>query len=84
MEFAFRYEVMENLFFQDLVHPTKHVDEFKTQVFTAGINYYIVGHNAKLQVTYNWVDEETPDQGPHRQVREVRNDNLLISFQVGW
>ena len=83
IELAFRYEVMENLFFQDLVQPGRHVDEFKTQVYTAGLNYYIVGHNAKLQLTYNWVDEETPDQA-FRQVREVRNDNLLVNFQVGW
>jgi hypothetical protein len=83
MEFTFRYEVMQNLFFQDLAQPLRKVDLFKTQVLTAGINYYIKGNNAKLQVTYNWVNEETPDNGP-RQLREVRNDNLLINFQVGW
>jgi hypothetical protein len=83
MEFTFRYEVMQNLFFADHADPTRHLNLYKTQVFTAGINYYIKGNNAKLQVTYNWVNEETPDLGD-RQLREVRNDNLLINFQVGW
>lgn len=83
MEFTFRYEVMQNLFFQDLAQPAHHTDVFNTRVFTAGVNYYIVGNNAKLQVTYNWVGEETPDEG-FRQLREVRNDNLLVNFQVGW
>jgi hypothetical protein len=83
MEFTFRYEAMQNLFFQDLVDPLEKVDLFKTQVYTAGINYYIMGHNAKIQVTYNWVFEETPSNG-YRQLREVRNDNFMFNFQVGW
>ena len=80
-EFTFRYDVMENLLFADLVYPSRRFDEFKTQVYTAGLNYYIRGHNAKIQVNYNWVNEEAPDES-WRQVREVRNDNLMVNFQI--
>jgi hypothetical protein len=93
MEFTFRYETMKNLFVPDLVHYTRRIDVFATEVFTAGINYYIKGHNAKLQLNYNWVDEEVREGAPtgvvtqqtgHRYVREVRNDNFVVNFQVGW
>ncbi|MCZ7646423.1 MAG: OprO/OprP family phosphate-selective porin [Planctomycetota bacterium] len=88
MEFVFRYDVMENLFYSDLDNPTRELDVFKTQVITAGINYYIKGHNAKIQLNYNWVNEDDDsDSGAgagSRQTREVRNDNLVLNFQVGW
>lgn len=82
-EFTFRYDVMQNLFLPDLVKFWQQ-DVFKTQVLTAGLNYYLKGHNAKLQFNYNWViEEDDVDRGP-RQVREVRNDNFVLNFQVGW
>jgi hypothetical protein len=83
VEFTFRYEVMRNLFFADLAHPERELDVFKTQVYTAGLNYYIKGHNAKIQINYNWVREEHPDSGL-RQLREVDNDCLMTCFQVMW
>lgn len=84
MEFTFRYDVMENLFFQDMDNPDRELDVFKTQVFTAGINYYIKDHNAMIQVNYNWVLEAGEDQINERQLREVRNNNLVVNFQVAW
>ena len=29
----------------------------KTQAYTAGVNYYIKGYDAKIQANYIWVDE---------------------------
>jgi len=83
-EFTFRYDVMQNLFLPDLVKWQRQQDVFKTQVFTAGLNYYLKGHNAKFQFNYNWVEEEDDVDNSFRQVREVRNDNFVLSFQVGW
>ena len=81
-EFAFRYQQFENIQLADLVNPN-HTDNFKTTVLTAGINYYIKGHNAKIQANVNKVDEES-DGNPGRGLREVRNDNFIVSFQVAF
>jgi len=64
------------------VNPS-HTDNFKTEVWTAGINYYIKGHNAKIQANYNAVDEQS-DGNPGRGLREVRNDNFVVNFQVAF
>jgi hypothetical protein len=82
-EFTFRYDTMQNLFYADLTRPSTHTDVFSSQVYTAGLNYYIRGHHAKIQVNYNWCREEAEDSGL-RQVREVRNDSLMVCFQVMW
>ena len=83
MEFTFRYETMQNLFFPDLTYGGRRMDVFSTTVYTAGINYYFKGHNAKLQINYNWVREEDPSK-TLRPIREVNNDNLVVNFQVAW
>lgn len=92
VELVFRYEAMQNLFYTDLVGDfpfdlygqRRKLDVFKTSVFTAGLNYYIKGHNAKIQINYNIVHEESSMSRSFRQVREVRNDNLVVNFQVAW
>lgn len=80
VEFVFRYDVMQNLL-RPAVGEPHEVDRFKTQVITAGVNYFIKGHNAKLQFNYNWVLEE---ENSARDLREVSNDNFVLNFQVGW
>jgi len=75
---------MQNLFYADLVYPLRRQDVFSTNVYTAGHNYYIKGNNAKVQVNYNWVLEDHDDSHGARQVRGVRNDNLMVNFQVSW
>jgi hypothetical protein len=82
-EFTFRYDTMQNLFYSDLVYPSRRTDVFSTQVYTAGLNYYIRGHNTKIQVNYNWCLEDADDSGL-RQLREVRNNSLVVCFQVMW
>ncbi|MBE7467242.1 MAG: hypothetical protein HS116_27525 [Planctomycetes bacterium] len=84
-EFVFRCDVMENLFYPDIPNPNRQIDVFETQVVTAGVNYYIKGHNAKIQFNYNWViEDDDNDIAGARETREVRNDNLVLNFQVGW
>jgi hypothetical protein len=85
VEFVFRYDHMKNLFVPDVVYPTRRSDVFGTTVYTAGMNYYIKGHNAKIQANYNWVKEGSDGHDTSwRQVREVRNDNFVLNFQVYW
>lgn len=84
MEFTFRYDVMDNLLNPDIINPFRGTDVFKTQAYTAGINYYIKGNKAKLQLNYHWVDEDTDGGRDIRQMREVRNDSVVLSLQVAW
>lgn len=86
MEFTFRYETMRNLLLPDINYSQRRMDVFATNVWTFGINYYIKGHNAKIQANYNWVneDDKVDRADTDRQVREVRNDNFVVNFQVAW
>jgi hypothetical protein len=80
-EFAFRYECFENTWIQD-ANNNAQTDRFKTEVMTAGVNYYIKGHNAKIQLNYNWVDNAEPTGG--RVFGVTHNDNLMVNFQVAF
>ncbi|MEI6231681.1 MAG: hypothetical protein WCT04_01410 [Planctomycetota bacterium] len=82
MELAYRHEQMENLFYQSLTDTNRSLDVFRTTVDTVGLNYYLKGHQAKLQLNYNFVREQHSHSTGDRQIREVRNDNLVLSFQV--
>jgi phosphate-selective porin len=81
-EFTFRYETMQNLMLADL-NNSQHTDVFATSVYTAGVNYYIKGHNAKIQANYNWVKEGT-EGSVARGTRSVNNDNFVVNFQVAF
>lgn len=83
-EFTFRYQTYGNIQVADLVRSDLRHDVFKTSIYTAGLNYYIKGHNAKIQVNYNWVNEPDEDHDGTRLIREVNNDNLIVNFQVMW
>jgi hypothetical protein len=81
-EFAFRYQTFENVLMADLINPA-HTDVFKTQVFTGGVNYYIKGHNAKIQLNYNAI--KGPQSGdPNRVLHDVDNNSLVVNFQVSF
>ena len=68
----------------DLIKPD-HTDVFKTQVYTAGINYYIKNHNAKIQLNYNFVkNPEGDDNAGNRNFHDVNNDNFVINFKVAF
>lgn len=86
LEFTFRHEKMFNLLYQDLAYPTRKMDAFPTYVYTAGVNYHIKGHQAKIQVNYNWVNERDGIDGllDQHQVREAKNNNFIVNFQVSW
>lgn len=102
-EFAFKYEQFENVQIADHGSTDARVanrrtDVFATDVWTAGINYYIKGDNAKIQINYIVVDN--PDDGatvtrgytgavgtatgPRRNFHAVDNNSLVVNFQVAW
>jgi hypothetical protein len=81
-ELTFRYESFGNVTTADLVKP-EHTDVFKTQIFTSGFNYYIQGHNAKIQVNYNHIKNPDGDNDNNtRNFHNVRNDSFIVNFQV--
>jgi hypothetical protein len=92
-EFAVRYEQFENVTVADLAYPSSRTDVFATDVWTAGINYYIKGDNAKIQLNYHVVDNpdansssllgRTAATAP-RHFHAVENNSLIVNFQVAW
>jgi len=83
VEFAFRYETFGNVISEDLAKPDTHTDVHKTNVWTAGVNYYVKAYNMRIQVNYLAVDEQEDNTGP-RNLREVKNNVLLITYQVSF
>lgn len=103
VEFCYRYETFGNIVTEDLTYRSSdprllfsRTDVFKTQVHTAGINYYWKGYNTRTQINYLWVDEPQGHdvtlpsgfggglRGPSRRIREVKNNVFVISQQIMW
>jgi phosphate-selective porin len=81
MEFAFRYEVYQNITTENLARPDRNSDQFKTEAYTAGLNYYIKNQYAKIQANYIFVDDP---QSKSHGLREVKNNVFALCFQVGF
>ncbi|MGD0092486.1 MAG: hypothetical protein ABSE73_21435 [Planctomycetota bacterium] len=86
-EFLFRYEELQNVWVVNTMaaNPTDDIWAFKTRVYTSGINYYIKGHDAKIQANYCVVRD------PHGSrledalgMRNVNNDAFVVNFQVAF
>jgi hypothetical protein len=90
LELAFRYERLENLFYPDPFVPDTALQIFNTDVATFGMHYRLRGDSLKFGLDYNLVMESDEHNGsgfgagPPRRVREVRNNNLIASFQLAW
>ena len=81
-ELTARYENFGNVQIANLVRPD-YTEVFNTEVWTGGINYYLKGHNAKIQANYNVVvnpEVNTPNLIFHK----VKNDNFVLNFQVAF
>src|SRR5205085_575864 len=79
-EFLFRYEVYQNVTVANEVDPS-HTDAFRTSVFTGGINYYIKGHNAKIQLNYNSLHNPVDHNNANRIFHNTRDNNFVLAFQ---
>jgi hypothetical protein len=84
VEFAFRYETFENVVTEDAVNPDRHTDLFKTQVWTAGVNYYVKAYNMRVQVNYMVVDDPSLHSADGRVLREVKNNVFIFTYQVAF
>jgi hypothetical protein len=82
-EFAGRYAEYTNVLVADENNPT-HTDLYRTRVITAGINYYIRGHDAKIQLNYNWMFNPSVDNNPDLSFHNTRDDSFAMNFQVGF
>lgn len=83
-EFAARWNTFENVHVADLNNPA-HTDNFRTDVYTVGVNYYIKGHNAKIQLNYNLVDDPDGDSnGGNRDFHQPDNSSFVVNFQVAF
>lgn len=79
-EVDFRYESAPNVFVSKPDNFFTSV--YSTKVYTSGINYYIKGDNAKIQLNYNVVQNP---YGPVGQpFHNVKNNSLVLNFQVMW
>jgi len=83
-EFAFRYEVYQNIAMEDPANPDRHTLLFKTEVYTEGINYYISGRGTKVQLNYMIVKDPTDPHNPQLGLRSVKNNVFVVNFQVGF
>jgi hypothetical protein len=98
LEFAVRYESFENTLaakrLRNPAHnpadPTSplyvnsplHVDAFRTQVLTFGVNSQLLRNFARLQFNYNLARE--PAVNGNRYCRQVDNDSLVLSVQLAF
>ncbi len=79
MEFAFRFEAYDNVAAESITNPDRNTDLFQTKVFTSGINYYIKGHDAKIQLNYDHVEDP---QNQNRGIHSFKNDVFVANFQL--
>ena len=79
-EVVFRYDTYQNVEIADPIR-NDHTDVFATSVYQSGINYYIQGKNAKIQLNYNVVENPSADSTAVH-FHNVKNNNFMINFQV--
>jgi hypothetical protein len=80
MEFAFRFEDSQNVEIA-AANPVQ-TNAYYTEVFSPEINYYIKGHNAKIQAMYNQV--VNPEGPAYAHFHNVSASNFILNFQVMW
>ena len=82
MEFAARYDSFQNV---QIANPANASDTqvYKTDIYTAGVNYYIKGNNAKIQFNYNVVVQPTAGNGAF-EFHQTKSNNFIMNFQVGF
>jgi len=80
-EFNARFQRYTNVWTQNNSNAYK-VETFATKQGTLGINYYLVGQNAKIQMNYDIVRD--PKGQANARFHAVKNDFFSMSFQVMW
>ena len=80
-ELAFRYEHAPNVTIADPANAFR-TSVYSSKIYTPGVNYYIKGNYAKIQVNYNFV--KNPSGPLVAPFHNTRNDSLIVNFQVQW
>jgi len=80
-EFAARVDTFQNVWTANAADPGV-TDAFRTIVYTGGVNYYIKGHDAKIQAMVNSV--ENPEGTATHHFHDVKNDSFVMNFQVAF
>ena len=78
-EYVMRFEQYQNVAAESLTQPDRHTDLFRTNALTMGTNYYLKGHDAKIQTNTIFVSDPYNRQ---RGFRNWHNDVFVVSFQV--
>jgi hypothetical protein len=79
-EFVARGDTFQNVQVTDPA-VEQHTNNYRTVVYTGGVNYYIKGHDAKIQLNYNSVHNPT---GNKQHFHNVDNDSFVVNFQVAF
>jgi hypothetical protein len=79
-EFALRADTFQNVQVADAAVEA-HTNNYRTVVYTGGLNYYIKGHDAKIQLNYNNVRNPA---GNKQHFHHVDNDSFVVNFQVAF
>lgn len=80
-EFVGRFESFQNVVTERPSDPDRLSNRYSTQVYTGGVNYFIKGNDVKLQADYAVVIDP---QNRALGLRDARNDQFVINFQVGF
>lgn len=81
LEFLFRYEQYQNVEIANSVRPD-HTNVYATRIYTGGINYYLNGKTTKIQLNYDVLNNPVVNAVVH--FHNVRNNFLVVNFQVAW
>ena len=79
MEFCARFEQFQNVAAESLSNPDRNTSLFRTNAFWGGINYYIKGYDARIQMNYIAVRDPV---NALRGIRDYSNNTFIMSFQV--
>ena len=81
-EFVARIDMFQNVWTANASDPAV-TDTFRTIVYTGGVNYYIKGHDAKIQANFNAMDNPEGTAAHHFH-KGVHNDSFVMNFQVAF
>lgn len=78
LEFAFRYDTFGNVEVAAVDNPAR-TKVYDTTIWSSGVNYYIKGNNAKIQLMYNYVRQ--PESNAYH-FHNVQDNSLIVAWQV--
>ena len=81
-ELTFKYDTLQDVQIADPANSGKTLLR-ATNIWTSGVNYYIKGHNAKIQFNYNVVDYPASGRSDIK-FHQTNGNNFIMNFQVAF